>query len=246
MVTFRIDDIGASSKQYNQHGKKTFSWKGIPFFYFPLANFWFFKKIKPFKKWGVYEELGAGEWQNILAVFKEKNIIPIIAITAAWADDHNILIPFPEKFPQQAALLKEAFLQNEIIVANHGLTHCVIGKHLPLLFKSNRKFHREFWPYLNDKVHEEHILKSQDILEKYFEKPIEIFAPPGNVWSKKTYQAIKNTNIRKVISKRYMLDCSKPMDGIEFINDKNYFNFHDRELKLHGKEWLKKKINLYS
>lgn len=60
---------------------------------------------------------------------------------------------------------------------------------------------------------------------------------------KKTYQAMKNTNIKKVISNRYMLDCDSSMDDIEFINDKNDLNFHDRELKLFGVSWLMNKIN---
>lgn len=247
MVTFRIDDIGASSKYYNQHGEKTFFWKGIPFFYFPLANFWFFKRMRPFKKWGHYEELTVHEWQEILAVFKENNIVPIIAITAAWVDAHNTLIPFPEKFPQQAALLKEAFLKNEIIIANHGLTHCIVGRHLPRFFGSNRKFHREFWPKLEQSVHTEHIQKSQVILEGYFEKMIEIFVPPGNVWSKKTYQALRETHIKTIIANHYLLDSDEPLQDIEFKDDTYiFFNFHDRELKLYGKEWLKEKINSYS
>ena len=241
-MLFRIDDIGASTKEYNQHGKKLFQWRSIPVFYFPFSDIWFFKRIWPFKKWAPYEELTAEEWQVFLEIFEKNNITPIIAITACWVDEKNILIPFPKKFPEEATALKKAFLNGKIIVANHGLTHCVVGKHLPSYLKSNRKFHREVWPYLDEKIHEEHILKSQSILENFFEKPIKIFVPPGNVWSRKTYQAMRNTSIKKVISNRYMLDCDKSMDGIEFINDKNYFNFHDRELKLLGTSWLLDKI----
>ena len=242
-MLFRIDDIGASTKKYNQHGKKLFKWKNTPIFYFPFSNLWFFKRICPFREWAPYDELTKKEWQEFLKIFKENNIQPIIAVTACWVDDKNNLIPFPEKFPEEAAILKEAFLNNKITIANHGLTHCVVGKHLPEFFSSSRKYHREFWPYLDKNIHEEHILKSQKILENFFEKPIKIFVPPGNVWSKKTYQAMKNTNIKKVISNRYMLDCDSSMDDIEFINDKNDLNFHDRELKLFGVSWLMNKIN---
>jgi hypothetical protein len=207
-----------------------------------LANFWFFKRTRPFKKWGPYEELTSDEWQTFLDIFKKNDIVPIIAVTACWVDEKNNLIPFPEKFPQEAAILKKAFLSDEIIIANHGLTHCIVGKHLPRLFSSNRQFHREFWPYLKQAWHTEHIRKSQNILENYFGRPIEIFVPPGNVWSKKTYQAMKNTSLKKVISNKYMLDYDEPMDGIEFIDDKDYLNFHDRELKLFGIPWLLNKI----
>lgn len=242
-MLFRIDDIGASTKKYNQHGKKLFRFKNFPVFYFPLADFWFFKKIRPFKGWAPYDELTKEEWRKFLEIFKKNGIKSIIAITAAWVDDKNNLIPFPEKFPEEAAILKEAFLNNEIIIANHGLTHCVVGQHLPKFFTSARKYHREFWPYLKEEIHREHILESQKILEDFFEKPIEIFVPPGNVWSKKTYQAMKNTSLKKIISNKYMLDCNEPMDNVEFINDGNYFNFHDRELKLFGTTWLVNKIN---
>lgn len=247
MLSFRIDDIGASTKYFDQHGKKLFFWKNIPIFYFPLANFWFLKRILPFKKWAPYEELAPAEWRMFLNIFKKNDIVPIIAVTACWVDEKSRLIPFPEKFPEQAEILKQAFLQGEIVIANHGLTHCVVGKHLPKPFSSNRKFHREFWPSLSQEIHNEHIRRSQEILEDYFGKTIEIFVPPGNIWSKKTYAALKNTGIKKVISMRYMLDSNEPMQDIEFIDDKNgFFNFHDRELKLFGEKWLLDKIEQYS
>jgi len=242
-MIIRIDDIGASTKKFNQHGKKLFKWKDFPVFYFPLANFWFFKRIWPFKEWAPYGELTKGEWEVLLKIFKESNMKPIIAITACWVDEKNNLIPFPEKFPEEADILKRAFKNDEIIIANHGLTHCVVGKHLPNFWKSNRQFHREFWPYLDEKIHNEHIMKSQEILEKYFEKPIEVFVPPGNVWSKKTYEALKETNIKKVMSKNYMLDSNEKMETIDFIDDKkDFFNLHDMELKVYGPKWLKEKI----
>lgn len=239
MSTFRIDDVGASTKYYNQHGKKVFKWRGLPIFYYPLANVWFFKRAWPFKQWAPYEEITKEEWLSFLEIFASYNIAPIISITAAWVDKSSVLAPFPEKFPGQAGVLKEALQRDRIVVANHGLTHCVVGEHLPRFWRSNRKEHREFWPHLPQEVHTEHILRSQEILEGFFERPITLFVPPGNVWSQKTYQALLKTNIKKVISGRYMMDSNQPMQGIEFVSDRQgFFNFHDRELKLHGKEWL--------
>ena len=182
---------------------------------------------------------------KILCIFKKHSIIPIIAITATWVDKDNNLIPFPEKFPGEASILKQAFLSGDIMIANHGLTHCVVGKHLPKSWKSNRKYHREFWGWLPQNLHEEHIKESQKILENYFEKPISIFVPPGNIWSKKTYKVLKKTNITKVIANRYMIDSNEKMEGISFFNDKEDWNFHDRELKLYGESWLNKLISLY-
>jgi len=242
-VTFRIDDIGASTKYFNQHARKLFKYKGIPYFYFPLVNFWFFKRIWPFKKWAKYEELTCEEWIEFLEIFNQYKIVPIVSITACWVEKDSSLTPFPKKFPEEAQILKKAFLNNKIVVANHGLTHCVVGKHLPGFWGSNREFHREFYPWLGQEIHNEHIFRSQEILESFFRKKIEIFVPPGNIWSVKTYRALKKTNIEKVIANKYMMDSNQKMEGIEFINDKKgFFNFHDRDLKLYGKKWLLKKI----
>lgn len=243
-MIFRIDDIGASTKHFNQHGQKWFKLFGKKIIYFPFANFWFFKRIKPFKKWAKYDELTPKEWQEFLEIFKEKNIVPVIAVTATWVDEKSNLIPFPEKFKEEAKVLKEAFLKDEIIIANHGLTHCIVGKHLPKFFGSNREFHREFYSNLDQSWHDNHIKKSQEILENYFGKKIERFVPPGNVWSIKTYKAFVGTNIKFVLSKNYMEDSSEGMVGIEFIKDgQNMVAFHDKELKLYGAKWLKTKLS---
>ena len=246
-ILFRIDDIGASTKHFNQHGKKWFYIRGKKVFYFPFANLWFFKKIWPFKKWAMYDELTLSEWKEIMSVFKAHHIVPIIAVTASWVEADSSMTPFPEKFPEEASFLKEAFLNNDIVIANHGLTHCVVGKHMPLFFGSNRAFHREFLPSLDESIHRAHILKSQEILEAFFEKPIEILVPPGNLWSEKTYRALKGTHVKKIMCSTYMADSDKPMDDIEFIPDgEGVLAFHDRELKLYGKEWLIDKMKEFN
>lgn len=243
MKIFRIDDIGASAKYYNQHGQKIFRYKGTPFFYFPLADVWFFKRIWPFKKWAPYEELTREEWISFLEIFQKYDIKPIIAITATWVERTGEIIPFPQKFPDEARVLKQALQNKQIVIANHGLTHCVVSQHAPLFWGSNRKYFREFWDWIPAEIHNEHIEKSQKILEEFFEQPIEIFVPPGNIWSIKTYRALRKTNIKKVLCNRYMIDSDESLDGMEFIDDREgYFNFHDRELKLYGKKWLIKKI----
>lgn len=246
-MQFRIDDIGASSKQFEQYGKSLFSFRGIPYFYWPLANVGFFKRIWPFKSWGPYQELTVDEWRPILGLLSEKGIVPIIGITACWVDEKSRLIPFPEKFSNEAKLLKQAADNGKIIVANHGLTHCLVGQHLPKRWGSNRSSHREFWPNQPQAYHAEHIQRSQEILEGFFNRRIEIFVPPGNVWSVKTYRALLKTNIRLVISRRYMLDSREPMNKIRFHDDhEGYYPLHDRELKLYGPIWLMKCLSHYS
>ncbi len=236
---FRIDDIGASTKHFNQHGKKFFYLWRIKF-YFPFSNFWFLKRVWPFKAWAPYEELNLTDWQQVLKVFSEYNIVPIIAITATWVDKQNNLIPFNIKFPAEAELLKQAFRENKIIIANHGLTHCVVGKHLPSFWSSNRNYHREFLPELSLEIHKKHILDSQKILEDFFGRKIEIFVPPGNLWSIKTYQALLNTNIKQIMSKNYMADSDLKMSSVDFISDASgVVAFHDREIKLFGINWLR-------
>ena len=241
---FRIDDIGASTKHFNQHGKKWVSLFGMKV-YFPFANVWFFKRIEPFRGWAKYDEVTAGEWRVYLDMFEKNSIVPIIAVTATWVEADGTLVPFPEKFPEEAAVLKEAFLNNKIVIANHGLTHCVVGMHAPRFWSSNRKFWREFLPSLDEEVHRNNIVQSQEILETYFQKPIEILVPPGNLWSIKTYRALAGTNIKKVMCNRYMIDSDEQMEKITFVPDnKRTCVFHDRELKLYGKMWLQEKIKI--
>lgn len=243
MVTFRIDDIGASTKHYNQHGRKWLKFRGKRVFYLPWANFWFFKRISPFRGWAKYEEITKNQWIEFLKVFKDNGIVPIIAVTACWVEKDGSMTSFPVKFPEQAELLKSAYLNGEIIIANHGLTHCIVGKHLPKFWGSNRSYHREFRPEMPFKWHKDHIEQSQAILESFFEKPIEILVPPGNLWSVKTYEALLGTNIKKIICNSYMCDSLDKMKGIEFIkDDKEFFNFHDRELVLYGIKWLQDRI----
>ncbi len=231
MINFRIDDIGASTKIFSAH-------HGV------LGRYVFnYLKTEKFRLQLPYKELTLEEWSIFFDIFQEYNVVPIIAVTASWVDEKSNLIPFPEKFPEEANFLKKMSATGRVVIANHGLTHCVIGKHLPNILLSNRRYQREFWPYLDQSIHDEHIMRSQHILESYFGKPITIFVPPGNVWSIKTYRALKNTDIRQIISRNYMFDSDDATEGIEFICDRNeFFVCHDRELKILGSDWLKKTI----
>jgi hypothetical protein len=83
--------------------------------------------------------LTALEWKKFLEIFEKNNIVPVVAITATWVDENSKLIPFPEKFPKEAEFLKQAFLQDKIVVANHGLTHCIIGKTFTKIFQIQQR-----------------------------------------------------------------------------------------------------------
>ncbi len=68
-TTFRIDDIGASTKHFNQHGKRWLRLFGRKVLYVPFADIWFLKRIWPLKGWAAYDELTVQEWREFLEIF---------------------------------------------------------------------------------------------------------------------------------------------------------------------------------
>ncbi len=225
-IAIRIDDIAASSKQFAVYSK------------LPGGNFLFLKYLPPFRAWGPYEELTAEQWEGVLEVLKKFGAKITIAITACWVERNCELVPFYQKYPQQAAVLKNAVKNGLAEIANHGLTHCVVGRHLPKLFSSNRKFHREFWDWLEEEVHFEHIEKSQKILQDYFQTGITTLTPPGNVFSQVTVKAAKQFGISRINCQT----AGRVADGIKIIGNDNVFAFHDREIALYGIDWLRREL----
>ena len=222
-IILRMDDVGACTKKYEVYSK------------YRIGNILFLKYLKPFKAWGPYKELTEDEWEQIFLILSKYNAKITVGITATWVDEKNQLIPFHKRFPNQALKLKEGIKNNLIEVANHGLTHCVVGKHLPRLFSSNRKFHREFWDYLDQGLHNNHVQDSQKIFEDWLgEKPIS-FIPPGNVYSKKTVNSLKNSDILIINSTQKI---NTQYGKIKYVNEENVIPFHDREISLYGVKWL--------
>ncbi len=226
-ITLRMDDIGASSKKYEVYSKNK------------IGNILFLKYFRPFKAWGPYDELSERELENIFELLDLYKIQVTFGITAAWVDKNSRLLPFNEKYPTQSNLIKKAFEKKLIKIANHGLTHCVIGKHLPKLFSSNRKFHREFWEWVDLKTQDYSIKKSQEIFYSWLNYKPHIFVPPGNVYAKKTLEILEKYDFRLISTNKLV---SNNISNIKFINPKNVFAFHDRELKLFGINWLKSNI----
>jgi peptidoglycan/xylan/chitin deacetylase (PgdA/CDA1 family) len=226
-LILRMDDVGASSKKYEVYSKIFF------------GNFLFLKYFKPFKAMGPYNELSDKHWDEILNILKNFNAKLTIGLTAGWVDKKNDIIPFNEKFPKQAKKILEGVKNNLLEVANHGLTHCIVGKHLPRLFSSNRRYHREFWDFLEQEVHESHIFKSQKILEDWLGEKIVSFIPPGNVYSPKTVKSIMKTNITIINSSQKV---ATDFGHLKYIDEKHIFSFHDKDLALHGCSWLKNTI----
>jgi len=224
----RIDDIGACTKQYEVYSK------------IPGGNFLFLKYIKPFKAWGPYRELTWKEWAQIFKILEKFKAKLTVGITATWVEKDNSIIPFYKKYPDEANILKEGLKDGYIDIANHGLTHCVVGKHRPRIFQSNRTFHREFWDWLPADIHYTHLAKSQDILQDFFDTEIVTLIPPGNVYCKATVEAAKKCNIQ-IINCQMLKNTQYP--GIRCLSNDNVIAFHDRELVLNGIDWLKIKLS---
>lgn len=236
MIALRLDDVGASTKKHEVYSNHV--WKvGRPGI---SANWLFLKYLPVFKKWGPYREMTAQEWYVIYDLLETCDAKLTVAVTAAWAESEKNLIPFPMRFPEEAAALKEGSEQGLIELANHGLTHCVLKDNAfkPKWFSSNRRYHREFWDWIPHEIQEEHIRQSQDILQNWFDTEIVTFVPPGNVFIDATLETAQRYGLRYV-------SCSTPRrihGQMVIIGDEQVLPFHDRDIVFNGVEWLRQLI----
>ena len=225
-LALRIDDIGASSKQHLYYAKKWYS------------NFGPLRDRRLFGHWAPYREMSWDDWHQVYKVLERFNAKLTVGVTATWVEDDGTLVPFPDKFPDEAKALGEGVANGLIEIANHGLTHCVLaeGKYRRRpLFGTNREFHREFWEWVPAAEQREHLIRAQQILVDYFQTPITTFVPPGNVYSLPTLQACQEIGIK-------ILNCEKPKltlgDSPRVIGADQVLPFHDRELVVFGIGWL--------
>ena len=228
--TLRIDDIGASTKQFEVYSKRRF------------GNFLFLKYLPWFKAWGPYQEMSADEWQQVLDLLTKCPAKLTVGVTASWVEKDSNMVPFPEKFPAQARVIKQGYKKGLLEIANHGFTHCVVGKHLPRLFSSNRKYHREFWDWISRDIHFEHLEKSQTIFQEWLGESPTTLIPPGNVYTVDTLEAAKKHGIERINS---YIDHGVE-SSVRIINNDQIDAFHDREIVLEGKVWLERKLNSYN
>ncbi len=232
-IALRIDDIGASTKEYEIYSKK----------WFGLGNFLFLKYLNYFKAWAKYREMTADEWYTIFKLLKKYNSKLTVGITATWVNYDGSSVTFNEKFPEEAEALKCGMKQGLIEIANHGLTHCVVKNNLfrPKLFYSNRTYHREFWEWLGEDLHYKHIKKSQNILKNYFGINIVTLIPPGNVFCDYTIKAARKYNIRYINCQT----LSHDYNDIKIISNDNVYAFHDKEIVEQGIDWFEGILNQY-
>lgn len=242
-VALRLDDVGAASKQHEVYGLTRVR-LGPVAFPFP-GNFLFLKYLPPIKRWGPYRELTAAEWEAIIAMLVEVGGKLTVAITAGWVEASGRITPFPKRFPDQAALLRQGLERGLLEIANHGYTHCVLQDRLfrPRLFSGNRQHHREFYDWLPDAVHREHLHRSQDILQSYFGAPSETLVPPGNVLSAKTVAAAPGVGIRYISC----LDAGRRGSAADvmFVDPARIVALHDRDLVLGGLLLFQRLLNVH-
>lgn len=240
-IALRLDDVGAASKQHEVYGltRVPVGSLGLPF----PGNFLFLKYLPPIKRWGPYRELTATEWEAIIAALAEAGAKLTVAVTAGWVERNGHVVPFPSKFAEQAAIIRQGLTRGILEIANHGYTHCVLrdGLFRPRLFSGNRQYHREFYDWLPEEVHREHLHRSQEILQSFFGVRIETLVPPGNVLSAKTVAAAAAAGIRYISCR----DAGRwgTANGVRFVDEARILAFHDRDVVLGGLRVLRRLLD---
>lgn len=235
-LALRMDDIGAASKRYEVYARHDLALGPLRI----SGNFLFLKYIPPFKAWGPYREMSARGWRQVFDLLESYEAVLTVAVTAAWVSWSGELTPFPDKYPAQADILREGVEAGRIEIANHGLTHCLLeGRAFrPAWRHSNRKAHREFWAHVPLVVQEEHIRRSQDILQETFGVDVVTFVPPGNVFTDETLDVAARYGLR-------VLSCNTPLQShprLTVVDAERVLAFHDREIVLEGVSWLRARL----
>lgn len=127
----RLDDLGASTKRYEWWSRHRW------------ANVWPLHSRYLFGAWGPYRELTAAELDAICGMAAHYEAPLILAITPLWVERNNQCVPYHVKFPRQAAVVKRWVQRGTVTVAQHGVTHCYVGRHRPRWIGGNRPWHRE-------------------------------------------------------------------------------------------------------
>ncbi|HEC21797.1 MAG TPA: DUF2334 domain-containing protein [Chloroflexi bacterium] len=238
-LALRIDDIGAASKRYEVYARRDLALGPVRV----SGNFLFLKYLPPFKAWGPYREMRPQEWKQVFRLLEAHGAVITVSVTAAWVNRDGSLTPFPRKFPAEAAVLREGVESGLVEIANHGLTHCVLKGHAfrPAWRHSNRKAHREFWEHVPLTVQEEHIRRSQEILQETFGVEVITFVPPGNVFTEGTLSIAARYGLK-------VLSCATPPRShpeLAIVGNERVLAFHDREIVLEGVGWLEARLETH-
>ena len=120
-AALRLDDVGAASKRHEVYGRTRLGPVRFP------GNWLFLKYLPGIKRWGPYRELRAAEWEQLLSMLVRVSARMTVAITAGWVERDGRIVPFPRKFPDEAAAIRRGVSEGLLEVANHGYTHCVLA-----------------------------------------------------------------------------------------------------------------------
>jgi peptidoglycan/xylan/chitin deacetylase (PgdA/CDA1 family) len=237
-LILRMDDVGAASKRNEVYSNWRLRIGSRPVF---SGNWLFLKYFDPFRAWGRYPEMTPAQWDAFFSLLDSAGAQCTVAVTAAWVEDDGTLVPYPVKFPEAAERLKKAAECGLVEVANHGLTHCITKDALfrPRLFTSNRPYHREFTSMLPLEQHERHMARSQDILQQWLGMPVVSFVPPGNAFLPETVEFAALHGIRNI-------SCQtdpRVEHGVRIIGNDATLPFHDREMVMHGTDWLRARLD---
>jgi peptidoglycan/xylan/chitin deacetylase (PgdA/CDA1 family) len=231
-TALRLDDVGAASKRYEIYGRTRLGPVRFP------GNWLFLKYLPGIKRWGPYRELRASEWEHLLALLERAGSRLTVAITAGWVEWDGRIVPFPKKFPDEAAAIHRGVTAGLLEVANHGYTHCVLARMAfrPRAFSSNRGCHREFLDSIPEAEQREHLARSQGILQDYFATGVVTFVPPGNVLTRVTAAMAVEHGLR-------FLSCRGagalgPVPGLTVVDRDRVIDLHDRDIVLGGVDAL--------
>lgn len=205
----RIDDLGASSKLYEQWSRTRW------------ANIGPFKRWSPWRAWGPYREMTAEEINRVAEIVAAQQSRITFAITAYWVEADGCLIPYPGKFSAQANVIRTWADRGIIEIALHGLTHCREGHHRPRFWSSNRAQHREFEPHSMDMDErariKTRISRAAGLLDAWLGPAgVRVFIPPGHQFPPDGVEIIASLGLR----------CWQRSD------DERCLVFHDRDFVL--------------
>jgi polysaccharide deacetylase len=234
-----MDDVGASSKRYEVYARPL----PLPGRARHAGDILFLKYLPALRAWGPYRELSAADWQRIGEILERTAAVLTVAVTAGWVEWSGRIVPYPERFPHAAEILRGLVATGRIEVANHGLTHCVLRDlaFRPRVFAGNRRWHREFYDWIPLATQREHLTRSQEILRSWLGREVTTFVPPGNVFGETTLQAAADVGIRTV-------SCNTPprrWGPIAVVGNQRVRDFHDRDVVLGGVAWLEAEISRY-
>jgi peptidoglycan/xylan/chitin deacetylase (PgdA/CDA1 family) len=115
------------------------------------------------------------------------------------------------------------------------------GRFRPRLFSGNRPWHREFYDWLPEEVHRDHLRAAQEILASWIGAPVQTLVPPGNVLSAKAVASAASVGIRFISRTGVMPDGAR--DGVTFVDDSRVVAFHDRDIVTRGVAYLRRLID---